>query len=100
MNRYEVIFSPQADADLDSILHYIAADNPAAAIRFVDALRARAIDFLSVTPNGGTPLGKVRYIAFGNYVVVYSVSPTARRVRVLLVTEGHRAWRRLLKDRF
>jgi plasmid stabilization system protein ParE len=99
MKRYEVVFSPHVDTDFESILHYIAADNPAAAIRFVDALRARSIDFLSVTPNGGTRLGKVRYIAFGNYVVVYSVDTAALRVRVLLVTEGHRAWRRLLKDR-
>lgn len=99
MKRYEVIFSPLADTDFDSILHYIAADNPAAAIRFVDTLRERTIDFLSVSPNGGRQLGKVRHIAFGNYIVVYRVETGALRVRVLLVTEGHRAWHRLLKDR-
>ena len=99
MTRYEVVFSPQADADFDAILHYIAADNPTAAIRFVDTLRKRSVNFLSTTPNGGTRLAALRYIAFGNYVVVYRVDRAALLVRVLLVSEGHRAWRRLLKDR-
>jgi plasmid stabilization system protein ParE len=99
MKRYEVIFSPLTDTDFDNILHYIAADNPIAAIRFVDRLRERSIEFLSIRPNGGRRLGKARYIAFGNYIVVYRVETAALRVRILLITEGHRAWRRLLKDR-
>jgi addiction module RelE/StbE family toxin len=99
MTAYKVVFSHQADADFDSILHYIAPDNPTAAIRFVDALRERVIRFLSSAPRGGKQLGNVRYTVFDNYVVVYSVDATALSVRVLLVTEGHRAWHRLLEDR-
>jgi len=91
--RYEVIFSATADADFDSILHHIAADNPSRAISFVDELRKRAVDFLSIMPRGGTAVGNHRYMAAGNYVVVYLVDEDAGVVTVAMVTEGHRNWR-------
>jgi plasmid stabilization system protein ParE len=96
--RYDVTFTDSADADFDSILHYIAKDNPHRAISFVDELRQRSIDFLSTAPNAGTRVGSHRYFVFTRYVVVYSVDDDARQVRVLLVTEGHRDWRAILGD--
>lgn len=95
MKRYEVRFSANAEADLDSILLYIAADNPVRAITFVDDLRRRAIDLLSVTPNAATPIGRFRYTVFGRYVIAFTVDEAARVARIQLVTEGHRNWHRL-----
>lgn len=99
MTEYEVVFSADVDADFESILNYIAADNPYRAISFVDELQTRVHDLLSSQPNAGPRTGRYRYVPFGNYVVVYSVDIAAARVRVVLVSEGHRDWRRLLDDR-
>lgn len=98
MTRYEVSFSASADADFDSILFYIAADNPVRAISFVEELKQRAMDFLSATPNAGSSIGQFRYMVVGQYVIVYSVDDEASLVHVRLVTEGHRNWHRLLDD--
>ncbi|MBX3531757.1 MAG: type II toxin-antitoxin system RelE/ParE family toxin [Rhizobiaceae bacterium] len=96
MKRYEVRFSSSAEADLDSILLYIAADNPVRAITFVEELRERTIDFLSVAPNAATSIGRFKYVVFGRYIVAYTVDDEAAVARVQLVTEGHRDWHRLL----
>jgi toxin ParE1/3/4 len=98
MTRYEVVFSSSADADLDSILFYIAADNPLRAIEFVEDLRQRVETFLSSTPKGGARIGRFRYLVIGRYVAVYSIDDEALRVNLLLITEGHRNWQRLLDD--
>ena len=73
MDNYRVVFTSLADADLDDILDYIAADSPARAISFVTELRDRAVQTLSVAPMGGAKRGSVRFFPFGNYVVVYEV---------------------------
>lgn len=99
MTTFNVVFSHAADADFDDILHYIAKDDPMQAIRFVDRLQQRTIDLLSTSPNAGTPIGKFRYSVFSGYVVVYAVDEQNRRVNVVLVSEGHRDWRKLLKER-
>jgi plasmid stabilization system protein ParE len=98
VKRYEVRFSASAEADLDSILLYIAADNPVRAMSFVEELRERTIDFLSVAPNAATSIGRFKYVVFGRYVVAFTVDDAAAVVRVQMVTEGHRDWRRLLRD--
>ena len=41
---------------------------------------------------------QIRVPLAGRYVAVYSVDEEALLVRVLLVTEGHRNWHRLLDD--
>lgn len=55
--------------------------------------------FFSTAPNAGTPIGKFRYSVFSGYVVVYALDEQNRRVNVVLVSEGHRDWRKLLKER-
>lgn len=96
MKRYEVRFSPSAESDLDSILLFIAADNPARALSFVEELGQRALDFLSGTPRATSSIGRYRYMVIGNYVMAFSVDEDAAIVRVQLVTDGHRNWHRLL----
>ncbi len=96
---YSVKFSESADADFDSILHFIAQDNPLRAISFVDELRQSAEEALSIFPNAGKPFGSARMLSFGNYVILYRVDDAARTVTIILVTEGHRDWQELLEDR-
>jgi toxin ParE1/3/4 len=99
MMEYTFRFSEDADADLDGILHFIAQDNPLRAISFVDELRQRAVEALSIFPNAGKPFGAARMLSFGNYVILYRVDESAKTVTIILVTEGHRDWRELLEDR-
>ncbi len=98
MRRYEVRFSDAAEAGLDAILNFIANDNPLRALTFVEELRQRTFDLLSVTPNASMRIGSFRFAVFGRYVVVFSVDDENGIVRVHLVTEGHRNWRRMLGD--
>jgi toxin ParE1/3/4 len=44
-----LVFSPRAEADLEGIGDYIARDNPARAISFLDELRAHC-DRIAATP--------------------------------------------------
>lgn len=98
MKPYEVIFTPGAEADFDSILHYIAAHNPIRAITFADELRQKAVRSLSFAPNAGTIVGRCRSMVFGRYVIVYSVDESEFKIRVLVVAEEHRNWRALFED--
>jgi toxin ParE1/3/4 len=44
-----LVFSPRAEVDLEEIGDYIARDNPARAISFLDEVRARC-DRIAATP--------------------------------------------------
>ena len=99
MDNDQVVFTSLADADLDDILDYIAADSPARAISFVTELRDRAVQTLSVVPMGGAKRGSVRFFPFGNYVVVYEVYQEQQAVVVHMISHASRQWRELIKDR-
>jgi plasmid stabilization system protein ParE len=94
-----VLFTEHAEADFDDISDFIAADNPRRALSFVTELQERSIAFLSATPNAGTRVGEQRFAVFGRYVAVYHVDDEERIVTVMIVSEGHRDWKKLLKDR-
>jgi plasmid stabilization system protein ParE len=99
MKTYRVLFTGHADADFDSISDFIAADNPQRALSFVTELHERTVAFLSATPNAGTRVGDQRFAVFGRYIAVYDVDDEERIVTVMIVSEGHRDWQKLLKDR-
>lgn len=99
MRTFDVRFTHQADADFDSILHFIAQSNPHRAISFVDELQQRLIAVLSIAPNAGTQVNGYRYTVLGRYVAVYTVDADAAVVQVVLIAEGHRDWRKILKGR-
>lgn len=96
---YSILFTPIADSDFDDILHFIAADNPARAISFVEDLRQRLTEVLSMFPNSGKRVGNCRMIALDGYIIVYRVDSKSKAVYVLMVTEGHRDWQELLSER-
>jgi plasmid stabilization system protein ParE len=99
MTEFEVIFSTDADNDFEDILHFIAEDSPANAIAFVDRLERRIAGMLSTAPHAGKPVGTSRFVTFSGYVAVYNIDAALQRVSVLMVTEGHRDWQRLLETR-
>jgi len=90
---FAVEFTDAARNDLFGILEFITADNPRRGASFVDELETFIRERLAVFPDSGTRIGKHRFIVFRNYVAVYAVDEAMRRVRVVLVTEGHRRWR-------
>lgn len=94
---YDVRFTPSALDDLLAIVGYIARDNEARGLAFVEELRQRIEHKLSVFPESGTTFDHFRFTVFSRYVVVYAVDPALERVTVILVTEGHRDWQRLLE---
>lgn len=84
-------FSPAALADLDEIAVYIALDNPARALRFVDELE-RHCKVLAAEPGLGTArpeLGRgIRMLPHQRYLVFYR--RTAGGVRIERVLHGSR----------
>jgi plasmid stabilization system protein ParE len=81
--------------DLEEIAQYISADDPAAARRWIDALRARARSAAEypragrVVPEMGTE--NLREALVGAYRIVYRVEGDA--IYVATVFEGHRLLR-------
>ena len=96
---YHVVFTSLADADLDSIINYIAADNPVRAISFVEELRDRAVRTLSTTPKAGSIFDTVRVFTFGSYVLVYDVDEAAKTVIIHMIAHGSRQWREIITQR-
>ncbi len=96
---YSIRFTPIADNDFDDILHFIAADNPARAISFVEDLHIRTAEVLSMFPNSGKSTGNCRMISLEGYVIVYQVDDRSKAVYVLMVTEGQSDWQEILSER-
>ncbi|QBD75173.1 type II toxin-antitoxin system RelE/ParE family toxin [Ktedonosporobacter rubrisoli] len=70
------IFTAQAETDLESIADYIALDNPARALSFVQEIRERC-RHIAHAPRG-YPLAPeygedIRKLPFGNYLILYTL---------------------------
>lgn len=84
-------WSARAERELYEIGDYIAADDPEAALRWVERLRERARKAASM-PNAGRkvpeiPQDDVREVFVRTYRIVYRIE--ARGILVLTVFEGH-----------
>ena len=99
MSGFDVRFSQAADGDFDDILHFIAKDGPANAVALVDRLERRVRSLLAANPDAGRVVNRFRYFVFDGYVVVYEIDLASQQVTVVLLTEGHRNWRRVLEGR-
>jgi plasmid stabilization system protein ParE len=91
----KVIWTATAIARLEEIEDYIAADDPAAAVRFVEAL-LDAGDGPASSPLRGRnvpelPASGLREVVYERYRLVYRVR--GRRIEILTVFEGHRLLR-------
>lgn len=82
-----VVFAPAASQDLEEIGDYIHTENPAAAIRFIAALRARCAR-IADAPRGGAPRPSLwpglRSVPFRRYVIFYTVNDSDIRIERIL----------------
>jgi addiction module RelE/StbE family toxin len=88
----KLFWTETAKQDLQTIRHYIAADNPTAAKRWIMRLRERTRNALH-SPLAGRKVPEfsrddIRELIEGNYRIVYQVFED--RLVVLTVFEGHR----------
>jgi toxin ParE1/3/4 len=87
----KVAFSPAAQADLMDIAIFIAQDNPARALTFVDELEEKC-DALGSAPGIGTSrpeLGEgIRMLPHGRYLIFYR--EVSRGLRVERIMHGSR----------
>jgi len=94
-----VVFSPQAERDLESVADYIAQDNPRRAATFVGELRDRC-GLLGRHPRSARrfpELGASAHIfSYGNYVILYR--NLATEVSIERVIHGARDVLALMKD--
>lgn len=87
---YSVIWRPAAEADLDTIIDYIAQDSPANAKKFGKELRDKANLLAELPGTGrsgrpGLPDWLRELVAHKNYIVFYRVLDESRTVEVLRV---------------
>jgi plasmid stabilization system protein ParE len=91
--RYRVIISPDAFADLERILDYVAQSSPANAVRLIDHLLAEA-ESLEQFPrrysraNADPSYGELRSMPSPPFRIIYEVNDAQRTVRVLAVPHG------------
>ena len=82
---YKILYTEDALADLENILDYIRADNPAAAARFGHAL-LNHVDLLARFPHIGSPLNQregVRKILHTPVRVYYRIEAQSEVIEVL-----------------
>lgn len=89
----KVRYALQAQHDIASIYNHISLDNPIAAQRVEDRIRA-AIDMLETFPGLGVTTNEedVRRMPLGRfpYIVFYRVNESAGEIHVLRVVHGAR----------
>lgn len=84
-------FSPEAEADLLDIATYIAREDPARALSFVDEIEARCADLLPFPDTGRLRpelAPDLRSKPHGSYVIFYT--PGANLLRIERVLHGAR----------
>ncbi|MBV8209937.1 MAG: type II toxin-antitoxin system RelE/ParE family toxin [Burkholderiaceae bacterium] len=92
-------FSPLAEADLEGIGDYIAADNPSRAVSFISEVRMHC-ERIERNPRAyrtRLELGKgIRSCAHGNYLILFTMVDAA--VLIVRILHGARDLRRALED--
>lgn len=92
-----VRFRPEAEADIEAVMLYIAEDNPPAAIRWVDEIHGKCEKLGGMPGIGVTRPGVrkgLRTFPVGNYLIFYQLVDTG--VEIVRVLHGARQWRDLL----
>jgi plasmid stabilization system protein ParE len=89
--KYEIIFSAKAILTIRNIALYIGSFNPDRAMSFSKELYEKA-NSLCEFPYRCQTYKNARRLVHGNYIIVYRVNEAKKRVTILYVTEGHRAY--------
>jgi toxin ParE1/3/4 len=91
---YKIFWTPEATACLNDIVHYIAQDNPSAAIRMGEKILDRVL-LLSEFPDMGKIFRQknredIREVSVKPYRIIYQVVHRDRAVKILSVWHGAR----------
>ena len=91
----EIVWSPSALTDLDSIAEHIARDSVGQASLFIERI-IRATDRLEIFPHSGRVIPELRQedrqeIIYGSYRIMYRV--VGDEVRITGIVHGARDWR-------
>ena len=92
MPKYALVWSRQADQELDDIVDYIAEQNPWAAIEFAREVEKKTL-LLQEHPQMYRPSiykRGYRYMLIGNYLFLYKAVSEDRTVKVMRVLHGAR----------
>jgi plasmid stabilization system protein ParE len=90
---YKILYTEDALTDLEAILNYIRADNPAAAERFGTAL-LNHVELLESFPRLGSPvsrLSKVRKFLHSPVRVYYRIHEDRKIIEILYFWHGSRS---------
>lgn len=99
--RFQVIFTPEAEAQLEALYEHIAAEaSPATAKRFTDAIVERCLS-LNTMPQRGTPRDDIRpgfrTLSFRKRaMIVYAAEAT--RVSIVGVFYGGQDFEAMLRE--
>lgn len=105
-SKWDYRLTEKADADLDDIVHYIAADlaNPKAASDFVDKLQAVIEEARSFPESGSLVVNEylpdtaVRKKLVGNYILYYLSDSAEKMIFVLRIVYSRRNMDEILKQ--
>jgi len=89
-----VEWTPQARASLQTIVEFVAQDDPDAAYRLADGIVDRTEAILTNNPNAGRPgrvSGTRELVAHKNYIIAYRVKKD-QTVQALNVIHAARLW--------
>ncbi|MCG8526205.1 MAG: type II toxin-antitoxin system RelE/ParE family toxin [Opitutales bacterium] len=83
---YEVILSPKALEDLESVVSYISQDNPEAALKFGKKL-LREVALLKISPNIGMKVPEfedqhIRQLIKKPYRIIYRIEEDKKRISI------------------
>ncbi|HEY5072605.1 MAG TPA: type II toxin-antitoxin system RelE/ParE family toxin [Caulobacteraceae bacterium] len=97
----KVVFTAEAEGDLEQIADKIAVDSPRRAHSFVRELRQRALG-LAKAPRGFPFVERFEHLGIrrrvhGNYLILYWVE--GERLEILHIVHGARDYGRLLRSR-
>ncbi|MEX2498336.1 MAG: type II toxin-antitoxin system RelE/ParE family toxin [Wenzhouxiangellaceae bacterium] len=87
---YRIVWRPMAEADLGSIIDYIARDNPTRAREFGRELREKTLPLVKHPKMGhtgrpGMPAFVRELVVHRNYIIFYRVLEQANTVEILRV---------------
>jgi toxin ParE1/3/4 len=102
--QVELVWTPQAREDLIEIYTYIGLDNPSAAERVFDAVRAK-VESLAEYPRSGVRRPDIRestrMLVEGPYLVLYETHPDTddgeiNEVEIVRILDGRRNLKSML----
>ena len=92
--RYEVIVTPEAEADLTAIYAYVSSNlaAPQSGRRYVTAIKKAVLNLNimpyrhQIYPREPWRSRKARYLSVGSYTIFYYPEPASKRVYVFRIT--------------